>query len=319
MFKSTIKWLFTGRLPAYIRYPGAAICFSMAGYTLWTGDIFKKRNEPVYYADGSVEYTLVDRPVSRDLPVNRHREGGSWVLRFPNLIECRQEKSGGTCDNFAHKRHLPIFKSTPYGESLRWKIKSDDFSFFDKAEESDRLEYIDVNPHTFFFPLFERKSELEIKRLKSLRLDKRRSKERGFGKIGGWDACKHAKEISPNFYQLRQATEEEIAAGSDAPSLIGINECYPSREGYNGYRLVNSDGRRIAHGNCYAKVRTEARSYALCLFDIWVPQERRVGLSFDRQHLEKFPEIYKYLVQFFNDVTVVDKSENLNWRPQTND
>ena len=303
MFKSTIIWLFTGRLPAYIRYPGAAICFSMAGYMLWTGDIFKKRNEPVYYADGSVEYTLVDRPVDRDLPVKRHREGGSWVLRFPNLIECRQEKSDGTCDNFAHKRDLPNFKSTRYGESLRWKIKPDDFSFLDKAEDRDQRELIKVNPDTFFFPLFERKSKIET----------------GFGKIGGWDACKHAKEISPNFYQLRQATEEEIAAGSDAPSLIGINECYPSREGYNGYRLVNSDGRRIAHGRCSAKVRTEARSYALCSFDIWVPQERRVGVRFERQHLEKFPEIYQYLVQFFNDVTVVEKSENLNWRPQTND
>lgn len=313
---NSIKRLLTYRAPNYINYPLAALCFIFAGYLIWRDFIQEKDPtlpivDPVFYADGSVEFTIIDRPAK-----GSKREGGSWVLRFDDLIECKEAGPDGICEEFKSNYSVPSFDDPLIIKDLALRLQIDEFVFL-KKKEIDRYQNILIFARSHYRPLFKKLFERSARGRTGL--NKRRSNEFGFGKIGGWDACKHEREIATNFYQLRHPTKEEVSTGSYAPNADDLNRFYQARGGYNGYRLVNTQGRQIANGSCVDLQRSETNPFIPCTFSAWIPQERRIALAFERQHLEKFPEIYQNLVEFFNDATVVGKSKNLNWRPLPND
>ena len=323
---NSIKRLLTYRAPNYINYPLAALCFIFAGYLIWRDFIQEKGPtppivDPVFYADGSVEYTLINRPNKN---LKNPTKLSKWVLRFNDLIECRKVGSHGVCENYKSKVILPRFRKDPTRAVMYWNLTVRDFSFvgyLDNEEENFLKETMWVSPSERFEPLFKKRPEGYTKYLTGL--NKRQSLEEGFGRLGGWNPCKVAKKLTQKFHILRQPTSQEIIEESyralGSAGSQSVNDCRYVRHdnkrfNKDGFRLVRDDGRQIAIGDCSKFNPNKQKKTTSCSFRVWLPYERLVSVKFDRQHVAKFPEIYENLVQFFKDATVVEKSENLNWK-----
>ena len=270
-----------------LRLPLAAVAFAMAGYIFWRDHIQEKGPnpaivDPVYYADGSVEYTLFDRP-GPDVK----RDGGSWVLRFPDLTNCKQAMPDGQCGEYKEKRLLPSFFKGSASASMIFRVDIKDFSIAKEHEWDYRPNILQIGLRGHYRHLFRPR----------------------------WDDCMPLKEIAPNFYQLRHATDAEKAAAFKGKHYSKRINCSRVSEKRVVYRLVNAEGRQIANGSCSKKARTKDRKIVSCSFSAWIPQGRLITLKFDRGFIHNFPEIYNKTVQFLSDATVLEKSTSIKWRP----
>lgn len=294
--------LYSFTFPMILRLPLAAVAFTMAGYIFWRDFIQEKGPDPaivdpVYYADGSGEYTLFDRP-GPDSKVER--EAGSWVLRFSDLINCQQTLPNGQCGEYKEKRLLPNFFKGPASAVMSLRFDITDFSIAKEHEWDYRPNILRISLTGRYKSLF--------------RGIPGHSREFGFGRLG-WDDCMPLKEIAPNFYQLRHATDAEKAAAFKGKNYSKRINCGRVSKERNTYRLVNAEGRQIARGVCSKKARTEDRKVVSCSFSAWIPQERMITLNFDRGFIHNFPEIYNKTVQLLSDATVLEKSTSIKWRP----
>ena len=261
--------------------------------------------KPVIYADGTVEYTLVD-PVSQNRKPKS--ELNSWVFRFLDVVECIQPGQGLLCKESKQKRHPPKFlgKKNP-NRTLQFYLNIEDYLLtkIDEPVNSSTSALVTILgiPRPLYKKRLNGKYNGQIE-------------EYGFGVPVERDGCKISTEVAPNFFLLRHLKESEL------PDYLakfpnGRMRCLrlSERGRQNAYRLINSSGYQVAKGTCqHTHFNSRSTSPLVCSITLWFPQGLTGLITFEAKHLKKFPEIYRSVVEFFNEATVVEKSENLNWK-----
>lgn len=249
---------------------------------------------PVAYADGSVEYALIDRLVyKRGAPDGYYEK---WVLRFPGLVECKSASGNGRCSYYEPRRILPEAPDEKNRE-LRLRLYLPSLDFVDPNEKVERRNVVDLRIDNSSKKFKEDVAPGHLE--SSFRGSFRRSYE---------IKCVKNLEIVPGLFELREPTPEERSRKPGDYKKVSGQKCNPgSAFPVTYYSLYSDDGEPRGGGKC---VKGDDLN---CAFTIWLPQGRTAGLSFSDKHLRDIPEIYKKIAEKLIQATDKKLSKNLSW------
>lgn len=270
---------------------------------------------PVFYQDGSIEYNLhIDiPPVYR--PIVRNELFEDWVLKFPNMFDCNSTDNE-ICENYIGKYIFPEF-SNEKNPSLTFYMRTSSMDLLEMGANQFHENVIKVNLQPYI-----REYKLRIGGAKMGFRFVSDSFERG---------CRREKTISSNLFQLRDLTSEEKIA-DEAPSVV-VNQpdCYSKNKNdtkvldstgnvvlslgspqlqSTKYILIDNFGKPVGNGSCLGD-----KAFS-CGFFFWLPQKRQAYVTFSSKNLQKTTIIYEKIVKLLSDITVLDKSTNLEWALQ---
>lgn len=288
---------------------------------------------PVFYDDGSAEYSLVaNGSFPKEIYGNVDDEySQTWVLRFENVIECKSITTSPKCKNYTTKFILPRNMSlTPYsGISTNDGINF--FLYYPNLNlvlnENDDYPSIIKNNDILSIHLSSKnkpyKSPEGRYRKSYYTYSYLRLKEFN-------ERCKVDYEFSKNLFKVRNLTESEqqnqaigntnkntlkcIFGNDKTVVLKNSSGDVLTRIGNGGIRVTDryfyfdetktplSDGTCALNGKTY-----------ICNFNFWLPQSRIARIQFHGKWLNDFDRFYKDIVKFFDASTVVEKSKNLTW------
>ncbi len=244
------------------------------------GRLIPEAITPTEREAGTLDYTLIDW-IFRDKKYFEH-----WALRIP-------EDAAVT---------LPTdVKSKGYNSRLSLYLKMPDMGFLPQGQ--DRFDKdvmrVSINARHQKFKTSTRRGNKTI--------------EVGFAGTRHHLTCVKEKQITKGFFQMRDATAEEINAYGSSYKHYLKDKCGYSA-GYTNFAYYNDAGDLLAAGKCSLKDFFKSNN-ASCDFRVWLPQGRDAYVYLAPKYLKDFPQIYKRLVAKINDATIVEHSTNLKWRP----
>jgi len=252
---------------------------------------------PVFYADGSVKYTLIDsniRTIEESDPNNKWRTiykdyDQHWILRFPDFIECEEENRDGTCDEYQSKIFPPVYSAE--ANDLWIFLKAPELEFLPK--DGDR--FGDETVTVIFRANYEDYDSYSSTHFRNNEIQ-----------------CRKDVEILPGFFKLRDMNEEERKEVPEEYSSFNDSYCLsqnnPKRN--TGTGLIDGSGNRlnfsisgssrvdrfalydgnrpIGEGSCILSADGSPNN---CSFHFWLPQERRVSVQFKSNYTTEINSI----------------------------
>lgn len=297
---------------------GIMLCGSVLLRTNYIASFLSSKSEvisPVFYQDGSIEYNLhIDiPPVYR--PIVRNELFEDWVLKFPNMFDCNSTDNE-ICENYIGKYIFPEF-SEGNNPSLIFYMRTSSMGLLEMGANQFHENVIKVNLQRHI-----REYKLRVGGAKM-----------GYGFVTELfeRGCRRGKRISSNLYQLRDLTSEEKIADQASNAIENQPNCYSNDKNNTKvlnssgnvvlslgksqlqsikYILIDDAGKAVGHGSCLGE-----KSFS-CGFFFWLPQKRQAYVTFSSKNLQKTSIIYEKIVKLISDITVLDKSTNLEWGVQ---
>lgn len=313
-------------LKTYYRILGPKLIARMLGVIVVVWGIYKVSDDwvwlfegpkslpPVFYADGSVKYTLIDSIIGREEPdpdnkgrtVYKHYDQ-HWILRFPDFIECEEENRDGTCDEYQSKIFPPVYSAE--ANNLWIFLKAPELEFLPK--DGDR--FGDETVTVIFRANYEDYESYSKTHFRNNEIE-----------------CRKDVEILPGFFKLRDMTEDERKEVPEEYSSFSNSYCLsqnnPKRN--TGTGLIDGSGNRlnfsisgssrvdrfalydddrsIGEGRCLLSADGSPNN---CRFNFWLPQERRVSATFKSNYTSEIIQIYRKISTYVDQVSI-----DIKWR-----
>lgn len=263
--------------------------------------------------DGSTEHTLTDWIFFHDKEYFEN-----WVLKLPPDAKYWKpddlKKSGRVIVNGTN-----LGQTKSFNQSLHFYLKLPDMDFLKSRKDlkSSKPSRLRREPYD--------KDKLSIllgHDHKYLGIEEIQGKKKPFGFISNYVNryginCGLGEEIENNFFLLRDITEEERKA-YDKNRYRSLFDEYCGHSGEKNYFVYfQSSDVPVASGECTKPVALREGYNNICWFSVWLPQKRTASLRFDVSYIDQFPKIYNTVVSMINNATVIEKSTNLKWRPDS--
>ena len=251
--------------------------------------------------DGSITYVLKS---SSAIEGEHNYYYGKLVLNFPDLIKCSFKLFDKICLRRTNEQIVPSIYKSPLTkhEELIFALNYPDMELPIVNDKERWPREVTIRVSSLYEPY-------KVKRWYKYYAGIKSKSQGGFGALHRVERefkCSKITNISEDFVALSKLTPEAIIATKDNPKDTNCTIYRPPRKHTHFLFREDSKSSPLAKGTC----RDRGSKYDRCEFDIWLPQERIANVKFYKQHLKEFPEIYKKIVHYLADKTVIEKSFN---------